>query len=193
MPQHHPELDLSGIERELFGLLSARAKRLPSRTFQMAGVDVPEPPQQVPDFIPVTGSPLLQRLVNLYSSRLPWLGQYVKGVSESVTPAAASMAEESGIPWDRTHLTNLGGAFDTISGDIYINPSLPPNRMESILAHELAHSLGYNDNERDISNIEGLAQMREDALEMSRPRSPGFADAIEEIRNVLKKRLVKRS
>jgi hypothetical protein len=55
-------------------------------------------------------------------------------------------------------------------GEIWIEPSLTKNQfnaewLEKVLAHELGHQAGYG-HSREMSNIEGLAEMRAKAKEM---------------------------
>lgn len=166
MPRTAPP-DISGIEQELFDSLGGMVNEPEFRVAM--GYDNPTavaPPQKVPTNMSVTGSPMLAKLVEHYKTRLPWLGKYVPRVSESVTPAAASMVEEAGIPWQRFPDTNLMGVYDIPTKEIGINPRAGADRMEAVLAHEIAHALGERGHSRNLYNIQGLAQMRADALEM---------------------------
>lgn len=177
--------DTSTIDRELFDLLGSLVNRPPPKRFSMGegNPEVLEPPQQVPDYLPVQGSEMLQRLVQEYQKRLPWLGQYVSGVSQSPTPAAASLAESSGIPWQQVGGTNLLGATDVDSGEVYMNPtSGHPEMMEGVLAHEFAHGLG-EPHSRRLYNIQGLGQMRHDALNPPQSRQSIVEEILRQLPN----------
>ena len=186
MPQNRP--DVSGIERELFDLLGSFVDR-PDQRIRM-GADnppVPAPVPLVPDRIPVTGSPMLSNLVEYYKKRLPWLGKYVTGVSESLTPGGQEFLADSKIPWNRYPDTNLAGVFDTDFRDIGINPSVSPNRMEGVLAHEIAHALGQG-HTRALYNAQGLGQMRADAF----AEGPAPPEDIRTAIQALKERIARR-
>lgn len=164
MPQNPP--DTSGIERELFDLLGSLVDRPDQRIRVGSGnPSVSAPPPLAPNPVPVIGSEMLARLVQMYQKRLPWLGNYVSRVSNNPTPGTQGFTDEAGLPWNYFVGTNLRGATDMDTGEIAVNPRERIDQgMEAVLAHEIAHALGLREHDRKMANIQGLAQMRTDAI-----------------------------
>jgi hypothetical protein len=172
MPQRP---DLSDIENELirlFYLGRQHPAEIPRRMIDVGrGLPpVPEPPPvwQGPS-PPVTGSPLLGRLVQEYMDMFPEMPELVRGgIHEAPTPGLQGFLDLASTQFRNPEVfkhTNVLGFYDPSMQDIAINPNTGEygQSLEGVLAHELGHAAGYPHG-RALSNIEQLGMMREAAV-----------------------------
>lgn len=134
----------------------------------------------------VIGSPSLARDVETLMSIAPILRGSVKSVTSGPTGSVMrSIANSEDLNQDASNFerSNLLGQMDRQTREVAINPRLSwfenfdtpasflpedPSERFATLAHEFGHAAGL-DHSRELSNIEGVARMRDEFVRRRKP------------------------